>query len=100
MARSRRKRCMVYLTVEGDNFGPIDKRCDAKIKPGTPFCKEHFETHRIVTVKCNGEAHSNPFIDNCGVCLPHWGKYPIAIPKGYSLPENAVCEGGDVSEYD
>lgn len=23
--------------------------------------------------KCNGEAHSNPHIDNCGVCMPHWG---------------------------
>jgi hypothetical protein len=23
--------------------------------------------------KCEGEAHSNPFIDNCGVCMPRWG---------------------------
>ena len=23
--------------------------------------------------KCSGEAHSNPFIDHCGVCMPHWG---------------------------
>jgi|SRR5579883_2316055 hypothetical protein len=23
--------------------------------------------------KCNGDAHSNPFIDNCGVCMPDWG---------------------------
>lgn len=22
---------------------------------------------------CHGEAHSNPFIDNCGVCMPRWG---------------------------
>lgn len=22
--------------------------------------------------KCNGEAHSNPHIDNCGACMPHW----------------------------
>lgn len=22
---------------------------------------------------CNGEAHSNPHIDNCGVCMPNWG---------------------------
>ena len=21
---------------------------------------------------CNGEAHSNPYVDNCGVCMPHW----------------------------
>jgi len=22
---------------------------------------------------CNGEAHSNPHIDNCGTCAPRWG---------------------------
>ncbi len=22
---------------------------------------------------CNGEAHSNAFIDNCMVCAPRWG---------------------------
>lgn len=22
---------------------------------------------------CNGEAHSNAFIDSCGVCAPRWG---------------------------
>ena len=22
---------------------------------------------------CTGEAHSNAFIDNCGVCMPRWG---------------------------
>lgn len=22
---------------------------------------------------CRGEAHSNPHIDNCGVCAPRWG---------------------------
>jgi|SRR5579884_809895 len=26
-----------------------------------------------VPTKCNGEAHSNAFIDNCGVCMPNWG---------------------------
>lgn len=24
--------------------------------------------------ECNGEAHSNPYIDNCGGCAPNWGK--------------------------
>ena len=34
------------------------------------FASEHsLEVPR----KCNGEAHSNPHIDNCGVCMPHWG---------------------------
>lgn len=23
--------------------------------------------------QCNGEAHRNPFIDHCGVCMPRWG---------------------------
>ncbi len=23
--------------------------------------------------KCYGEAHSNAYIDNCSVCMPHWG---------------------------
>lgn len=26
-----------------------------------------------VMVPCNGEAHSNPWIDNCMVCAPRWG---------------------------
>jgi hypothetical protein len=21
---------------------------------------------------CTGAAHSNPFIDYCGICMPHW----------------------------
>ena len=24
--------------------------------------------------ECDGEAHSNPYIDNCMSCLPNWGK--------------------------
>lgn len=23
--------------------------------------------------QCPGEAHQNPHIDHCGVCMPHWG---------------------------
>jgi len=23
---------------------------------------------------CDGEAHSNAYIDHCGVCAPNWGK--------------------------
>lgn len=74
--RSTRKWCKVYIdTPEGR------KRCDCKIKPGTPFCKEHFLTHKLVEVKCNGEAHGNPYIDHCGVCMPFWGRYPVAVLK-------------------
>ncbi len=33
----------------------------------------------LVAIKCSGEAHSNPFIDNCGLCAPRWGVriYPV-----------------------
>ena len=24
-------------------------------------------------IKCDGEAHSNPYIDNCLRCAPNWG---------------------------
>jgi hypothetical protein len=30
-------------------------------------------TKIVQLVKCKGEAHSNPFIDHCGVCMPRWG---------------------------
>ncbi len=26
------------------------------------------------TKPCCGEAHTNPHIDNCGICAPFWGK--------------------------
>lgn len=26
-----------------------------------------------VMTACTGEAHRNPYIDNCGVCMPQWG---------------------------
>lgn len=22
---------------------------------------------------CPGDAHSNPHVDNCGICMPNWG---------------------------
>lgn len=28
-------------------------------------------------VQCHGEAHKNPFIDNCCVCAPYWEYYPV-----------------------
>jgi hypothetical protein len=31
---------------------------------------------QAIWVKCNGEAHTNPHIDHCPVCAPHWGEYP------------------------
>ena len=87
MARSKRKWCHVRTVTDYPNGTRTHNRCSNKIKPGTPFCKEHFETHKLVEVKCTGEAHSNPFIDNCGVCMPHWAHYPRAVPKDYTGPE-------------
>ena len=78
MALSKRKRCKVYVFPAGKSY---KERCEGKIKPSTPFCKEHFETHKLVEMQCMGEAHSNPYIDHCGVCMPHWGKYPVAVLK-------------------
>jgi hypothetical protein len=28
---------------------------------------------------CSGEAHSNPYIDHCGVCMPNWGTVQIPV---------------------
>jgi hypothetical protein len=86
---TRRKRCKVRVmqevVMQGRGIAPYKSMsfsvCMNKIKPGTPFCREHFETHRLIDVKCTGEAHSNPYIDHCFVCLPHWGHYPFAVLK-------------------
>lgn len=31
-------------------------------------------------VPCPGSAHSNPFIDNCGLCAPAWGELVELAP--------------------
>ena len=79
--RSKRKMCKVYLDRTDTDGYPTRHRCEDKIKPGTAFCKKHFETHKLIEMKCNGEAHSNPYIDHCGVCMPYWGTFPVAVPK-------------------
>lgn len=28
---------------------------------------------------CTGEAHRNPYIDNCWVCMPRWGWMEIRV---------------------
>ncbi len=28
-------------------------------------------------IPCPGEAHSNPYIDNCMLCAPRWGQIEI-----------------------
>lgn len=44
---------------------------------------------KAVWIKCNGEAHSNPFIDNCGVCLPYWENIPTCPTDGAKLVETS-----------
>lgn len=29
---------------------------------------------------CTGDAHSNPYIDNCMICAPRWGEVPAYHP--------------------
>jgi hypothetical protein len=39
-----------------------------------------FEAYGVAPLeRCNGEAHSNPHIDNCGVCMPRWGVIGPAV---------------------
>lgn len=36
-------------------------------------------------VQCTGEAHSNPYVDNCMLCAPRWGL--IEIPEQFKTLE-------------
>jgi hypothetical protein len=52
---------------------------------------------------CPGEAHSNPFIDNCMMCAPRWGQIvrfkPVplsAVTKGIAVPYNAANPHGQL----
>jgi hypothetical protein len=40
-------------------------------------------------VKCNGEAHRNPMIDHCSVCMPYWHDIPICPYCREKLRESA-----------
>jgi len=33
-------------------------------------------------MKCQGYAHKNPYVDNCGLCAPNWGWIPTPRPDG------------------
>jgi len=43
---------------------------------------------KIIWIKCNGEAHSNPWIDHCMVCLPYWEDIPTCSSCGGKLEIN------------
>jgi hypothetical protein len=56
-------------------------------------------------VDCVGEAHSNPFIDNCWVCMPFWARYPTCSKCGKKLrTKHGFCNKcriyHDMSEVD
>jgi len=42
-------------------------------------------------VPCNGEAHSNAFIDNCMCCAPRWGK--VIGPRVIRLEDEPLKNG-------
>ena len=52
-----------HKLVESDGTAPVTIH-DRRARVGKP------ETYTVT--KCTGEAHRNPFIDNCMVCAPNW----------------------------
>jgi len=51
-------------------------------------------------IPCPGEAHSNPFIDNCGTCAPRWGTIPELAPLDLDAARKAKADipCGELSE--
>lgn len=47
--------------------------------------KPQFTLAHIVWWTCNGDAHKNPFIDHCMVCLPYWEQVPTCHICGGKL---------------
>jgi len=59
------------------------------------FKTVHFTAH---TVECNGEAHSNAYIDHCMVCLNYgWGELPGEACTGEGCAECA--KGNKTREF-
>lgn len=50
---------------------------------------------------CPGAAHSNPYIDNCAICMPYWETYPVCPRCGRKLRETrdkrVVCDECQIS---
>jgi hypothetical protein len=46
---------------------------------------------KAVVVKCNGEAHSTPWIDNCWSCAPYWEQIPLCPMDGKKLLNSGYC---------
>lgn len=43
-------------------------------------------------VKCIGEAHQNPYIDHCEICMPFWGDYPVCPIHRRKLTYTGFCK--------
>ena len=60
----------------------MTKVCSCKVNPARYLKRarrwlcDDCAKARGFLVECKGEAHSNPYIDNCGVCMPRWGWHP------------------------
>lgn len=51
--------------------------------------------NELIWKECQGEAHSNPFIDNCMECLPYWHHYPTCPDCGWKVRQTAkmyICD--------
>lgn len=45
---------------------------------------------KATKVECCGEAHTNAYIDHCGVCAPNWG-YWLVCPKDGTRLKGTKC---------
>lgn len=50
------------------------------MKTTTNEPKEYVREKTGRLIPCAGEAHKNPFIDNCGMCAPRWGEVEELAP--------------------
>ena len=76
----------------------VEKMAKRTSKKNPPLY-ERAKTGRLEP--CPGEAHTNPFIDNCALCAPRWGKVEELEPM-LSLERvvEAVHAGYDVDASD
>lgn len=64
------------------------------MKPKSKRISMKFTPKKVVWKVCTGEAHSNPWIDHCYLCMPYWAEYPTCPDCGAMLREarkNYTC---------
>jgi len=62
---------------------------------GEPAEYKRTKTGRLIP--CDGEAHRNAYIDNCGKCAPRWGEVEELAPVDLDAAKRA---GLDVAIHD